>query len=493
MILRTTLFVGAMLSSSAALIAQTALRAEITPTVGSKSTSFVEKKYTPVGPSIPTDWDWTKGYVAVAAPQKVETVRAVQSQLAIHNALSELEMEPSMQSASWSFCALDLATGKVIAQRDMMHPLIPASSMKTLTTSTALSLFGNDFTFKTELGYDGTILDGVLTGNLYIKSYGDPLLCSASPEAGMSYESFAQMLARVVRDMGIRSINGYIVGDDMVLPQNVMAAWQPYSANISQYVATTPAPVTESFSDEGGDSFGQTSKVVTSVAISSNDPVLQLAFTLRNVLNKYGITVSQPVVTQRALLATNNASILPRQNVFTHNSAPLRYIVKRTNEKSSNVFAEAILRAVGFYSTGAGSTYNGASEVRRHWAAKGLDMSSSAIYDGSGLSYGNNVSAHTFARLMEMIHKDKTIQSSFYESLPIAGATGTLEKWFYGMSGAGRIHAKTGTLTRVLSYTGYAPMADGRMAAFSLIVNNYSGTPYAMRLKLTQALSRLVE
>jgi D-alanyl-D-alanine carboxypeptidase/D-alanyl-D-alanine-endopeptidase (penicillin-binding protein 4) len=279
----------------------------------------------------------------------------------------------------------------------------------------------------------------------------------------------------------------------MILPQNTMANWQPYSANISQYVATTPAPTTESFSDEGGDSFGQTTKVVTSVGISSNDPSIQLAFTVRNVLNKFGITVSQPIVTQRALMATNNTSTLPRQLLYTHKSAPLRYIVKRTNEKSSNVFAEAILRAVGFYSTGAGSTYNGASEVRRHWSGKGLDLSSSVINDGSGLSYGNSVSALTFARLMEKISKDKTVQNPFYESLPIAGATGTLEKWFYGMSGAGRIHAKTGTLTRVLSYTGYAPLADGRNVAFSLIVNNYNGSPYAMRLKLTQALSRLVE
>jgi serine-type D-Ala-D-Ala carboxypeptidase/endopeptidase (penicillin-binding protein 4) len=487
------LLLAATLAYSTTIVAQTARIANLTPvSPAAESTNFVSQKYTPNGPDVPADWDWTKGYVAIAAPKKAEKAVVAQRPLAIHSALSELEYEPTMQSASWSFCAIDIATGNIIAQRDMAHPLIPASSMKTLTTSAALALFGNDFVFRTELAYDGTILDGVLNGNLYIKTYGDPLLCSASPEAAMSYESFAGMLARVVRDVGLRSINGYIVADDMVLPQNVMAAWQPYNANISQYVATTPAPQTET-SDEGGDSFGQTSKVITSVSVSSNDPSIQLAFTLRNTLNKYGITVAQPVVTQRALIATNNTSSLQRQSLYTHNSAPLRYIVKRTNEKSSNVFAEAILRAVGFYSTGSGSTYNGASEVRRHWSSKGVDLSSSVINDGSGLSYGNSVSALTFARLMETIYKDKTLQNSFYESLPVAGATGTLEKWFYGMSGAGRIHAKTGTLTRVLSYTGYAPMADGRTAAFSLIVNNYNGSPYAMRLKLTQALSRLVE
>jgi serine-type D-Ala-D-Ala carboxypeptidase/endopeptidase (penicillin-binding protein 4) len=455
------------------------------------------RNYSWSGPVVPEDWDPVFGYIK-PVEEKVKQVSAETTKVArvlpITTALQDLAAEPMLQSASWSFCAIDIKTGDIVAQRDMQRALIPASSMKTLTTSTALGLYGNDFVFKTELQYDGQLSEGTLNGNIYIKTYGDPLLCSASPDAAMSYESFAAMLARVIRDVGIRVINGYIVADDLIFDQSITSKWQPYSGLVSTTTYTSQALETAAISDgEEGATTTTRTKQVTSVVSSNGEPSLQLAGYFRNNLTRSGIQVNQPTVTQRALLSAGTASTAQRFTMFTHNSAPLRYIVKRTNERSSNVFAEAILRSVAFRQTGIATTYSGAKAVREFWSSKGLDLSSSNIQDGSGLSYNNYVSPYTFARLMLLINKDPLIKDSFYESLPLAGVSGTLEKYFQGMSGYGRIHAKTGTLTRILSYTGYAPLADGRTVAFSMVVNNYSGTPYNMRQKLTQALSRLVE
>ncbi len=446
------------------------------------------------GPVIPPDWDWALGYLpkVIDTPKVVEVPKATPRILPITTALTNLSMEPMLQSASWSFCAIDLKTGEVVAQRDMQRALTPASSMKTLTTSTALALYGNDFVFKTELQYDGQLLEGSLNGNIYIKTYGDPLLCSSSPDAAMSYESFAAMLARVIRDVGIRSITGYIVADDLIFDPSITTKWQPYSGLISTTTTFVPSETAAVADGEEGVSSPK-SKQIISVVSSGGEPALQLAHYFRNALTKSGISIAQPTVTQRALLNSGAASTAQRFTMFTHNSAPLRYIVKRTNERSSNVFAEAILRSLAFRQKGIATTYSGAQVVRDYWSSKGLDLSGAAIQDGSGLSYSNYVSPYTFAKMLTLIDKDPQIKTSFYESLPLAGVSGTLEKYFHGMSGYARIHAKTGTLTRILSYTGYAPLADGRTVAFSMIVNNYSGTPYAMRQKLTQALSSLVE
>jgi hypothetical protein len=78
-------------------------------------------------------------------------------------------------------------------------------------------------------------------------------------------------------------------------------------------------------------------------------------------------------------------------------------------------------------------------------------------------------------------------------SLPIAGETGTLEKWFHGTPAKGKIRAKTGSMSGVLSYTGYAPRANGSTIAFCLIVNHYNGKANDMRKKLTWTLAQLVE
>ena len=62
--------------------------------------------------------------------------------------------------------------------------------------------------------------------------------------------------------------------------------------------------------------------------------------------------------------------------------------------------------------------------------------------------------------------------------LPIGGEDGTLQTRLRNTTAAGRIHAKTGSLTHVNSLSGYAERADGSMLAFSFLTNN-QGAPSA--------------
>ena len=61
----------------------------------------------------------------------------------------------------------------------------------------------------------------------------------------------------------------------------------------------------------------------------------------------------------------------------------------------------------------------------------------------------------------------------FVSSLPIAGVDGTIRNRMKGTPAQGNLHAKTGTLDKARSLSGYVTTADGRMLLFSALCNNY--------------------
>ncbi|KHL71520.1 D-alanyl-D-alanine carboxypeptidase, partial [Pseudomonas putida] len=79
----------------------------------------------------------------------------------------------------------------------------PASTMKLVTTYAALELLGPTFQWKTEFYTDGTLSNGVLNGNLYLKGGGDPKL---------NMEKL-WLLMRDLRANGVRTITGDLVLD----------------------------------------------------------------------------------------------------------------------------------------------------------------------------------------------------------------------------------------------------------------------------------------
>ena len=93
-------------------------------------------------------------------------------------AMKKLEADSSLRHASLSLYVVESKTNKVVFDFNSQLGLAPASCQKIITSVTAFELLGNNYQYKTELGYDGIITDGVLKGNLYIIGYGDPTLGS---------------------------------------------------------------------------------------------------------------------------------------------------------------------------------------------------------------------------------------------------------------------------------------------------------------------------
>ena len=102
--------------------------------------------------------------------------------------------------------------GEIIADVGSGKLLVPASNMKLISTGTALARLGSDFRYSTDIAYDGVIQDGILHGNLYIVGNGDPLIGSKDSLAIPLEKTFREW-ERLVRNAGIRNIDGYIIGD----------------------------------------------------------------------------------------------------------------------------------------------------------------------------------------------------------------------------------------------------------------------------------------
>ena len=99
--------------------------------------------------------------------------------------------------------------------------------------------------------------------------------------------------------------------------------------------------------------------------------------------------------------------------------------------------------------------------------------------DGSGLSRHDLVTPRAFVTLLQYAQKQPWFPA-YFASLPVAGADGTLNERLKTEKVAGRIHAKTGSVTHVRSLSGYADTVSGRRLIFSFLSNNHAGKSHEM-------------
>jgi D-alanyl-D-alanine carboxypeptidase/D-alanyl-D-alanine-endopeptidase (penicillin-binding protein 4) len=102
------------------------------------------------------------------------------------------------------------------------------------------------------------------------------------------------------------------------------------------------------------------------------------------------------------------------------------------------------------------------------------------IRDGSGLSRLSLVTPVQIVNLLEFMYHHPAF-SSFFNSLPVAGADGTLSARMAGTCAEGNVRAKTGFSTHNGSLSGYVRKKDGEMVAFSMLTNNNPRDPSEIR------------
>jgi len=91
-----------------------------------------------------------------------------------------------------------------------------------------------------------------------------------------------------------------------------------------------------------------------------------------------------------------------------------------------------------------------------------------------------------------MANKSK-YYNDFLKSLPVAGESGTLKSVGSNTSAKGKVIAKSGSIGRVRTYSGYVSTKSGRMLAFSMNLSNYNCSDSEARGKLTDLMVSMAD
>lgn len=471
------------------------------------------------------------------------------------NELKELQAEMDaisnstyLKSARWAFVVQEAASGKSLVSLNPNETLLPASTMKTVTSAAAMGILGENYRFSTYLEYDGEIRDGVLYGNVYIRGSGDPTLGSDRFGDDKNATALLRNAVNVIRAKGIQRIEGRVVGDasiydDALVPVNWV--WNDignyYGAGASgltfmentYYVYFKPsdtvgkiAPLLRTDpeipgmelinemrtgkrgSGDQGYIYGAPytslrylrgsipqGKPEFYIKGSTPDPALFAAQCLQKALKSDSISVSSSSSTVRLLNLAGTHSSTERNLLSTTQSPPLKEIVYWLNKKSVNLYAEHLLKAIGLHQKGKASTEAGAEAVTAWWKAKGVDVNGFHMNDGSGLSRYNGITAKQLCHMLRINIKQAWFDE-FYNSLPIAGVSsdpGTLRRMCKGTAAAGNVHAKSGYISRVRSYAGYVDTQSGKRLCFAMVANNFTCKPSQMREMFSKLMVEMAE
>jgi D-alanyl-D-alanine carboxypeptidase/D-alanyl-D-alanine-endopeptidase (penicillin-binding protein 4) len=470
--------------------------------------------------------------------------------------IEKLKNDTAMKHATWSVCVMPIKKDTVIADYNSYVSVVPASTMKIVTTAAALSILGSDFKFETKIQYDG-ILDtvtGILKGNIYILGGGDPTLESEYFKDKKDTSTILQKWATQLKATGIKKIEGAIIGDARIFEDNMVppqwiwgdmgnyfgagACGLSYHDNKyavlfksgvvgSKTLITSVVPniginiinhVTAGGNDDNANIYGApysdyrtaegtipANKNNYEVEGSMPDPALFCAETLELALKKIGINVSGTATTMRTLKdfyelsetiegkdKTVEYDCKKRKTLITNYSPPLDKIIYWTNLKSINLYAEHLLKYICYKKNGIGTDNAGTDIVTNYWKNKGIDVSGFFMNDGCGLSRANVITTRTEVQILKLMASDKNFKA-FYNSLPVAGKSGSLGGLCEGTCAENNLCAKSGYITRARGYAGYVKNKKGEMLCFSLLANNYDCTPTEMKKKLEKILVAIAE
>lgn len=211
-----------------------------------------------------------------------------------------------------------------------------------------------------------------------------------------------------------------------------------------------------------------------------------LANSLRSSLIKQGYGVTGKIITEMTAPNPEKTEV-----ITAYYSPTISDIIYYTNQHSDNALAESTLRMVGFRKLGDQTLESGRAAVLEHLKSKSFDLNGLNYMDGSGLSRLNTVTPIAQVKFLTSLMNESYFKS-YFESLPVGGQSGTLKKMFLGSDSYGQIFAKTGTLNKVKCLAGYIKTYSGRMLAFSLLVNNYSGSVDQVKARMEQLLQPAV-
>ena len=434
----------------------------------------------------------------------------------IEEEFNEIFEDEYFQSTTLAVSIYDLTSDNYLFKKNDMQLLHPASNMKVITSAAGLEYLGTEYTFNTSVYHTGIIMDSVCYGDVVVVGGFDPDFTSEDLDT----------LVFSIKDYGINEIRGNIYGDVSKMDSLFWGnGWMwdddpsydfPYMTpliinDVSVEVAYSPGlignPVNISLIPQTN-YFDITNESVTTKEDTSNFDVTRDWLHRGNEIIVSGdmsfrvepdtvkINIVNPeyyfLYLLKEKIEANSIKFFGRLDTLTLPSySKLIYEKKRSfgevivnlNKESDNLSAEMTLRALSFerYDKPA-SAEKGVQVIDSLIDKTGLNPKNYKIVDGSGVSHYNLVSPELLVELLKyMYFNSHENYNILKESFPIAGIDGSLENRMRKTKAFGNVHAKTGTLSGVSTFSGYLKTANNHDLAFSIFVQNYIGSSRVAR------------
>ena len=451
-----------------------------------------------------------------------------QSRGSLQQRITRLLDQPPFDRATWNVYAQD-DRGHVLFNRNGDHFSVPASNTKLVVAAAATVLLPADYRVRTSVYANGTVTDGLLKGDLILYGRGDPTWserCYAvdtlAPGTCDSTWTAVDAIADSLKAHGLRRVTGRIVGDGSyfeptlthwnwgsfdlnwwyaapvsglgfhdnsvdfqitpggAVDQPPSITWNPdlHLFTFENRARTVPADSSTTIGDnffrkpgtldiwaEGTVSLSRT-PWIESFALP--DPSLYAARALELSLQRKGVSVEGGAASTTDSMVYRGVRVNP---IVEYRGRPLSDIIFPILNTSQNWFAEMLLKILGRVVGDTGSWAKGLDVEKRFLMdSVKVDSTAFALDDGSGLSAGNLVTPHTFVQLLAYMYRHPK-RRPFLAALPRAEQRGSLQKRFGATPLEGRVLAKTGSIFRVNTLSGYIERADGRVITFSIQAN----------------------
>ncbi len=433
--------------------------------------------------------------------------------------IEAMQASPGFEASGLGWCVLgDDGEEPFFAYRAEVA-LTPASTLKAVTSATALEMLGPDFRFETQLGATQDIeLDpsGTFAGDLILLGGGDPFLTSIT----------LTQWARHLRQMGLKKLDGRVIADARCFPERLIPdAWDwgdvsnyygagPSGLNLDfnrftitfepagepdepariasmtpplawlnhHHFATTGAAGSPEWTSIYGGPYTETLTFRGRIPLDSGpvesrgaipDPAYHAADRFAALLRLEGIEVTGEVTTARRLFTDEGVDLpAPHTVVLTHDSEPLTEIIRYLHRTSDNMVTECLFQKLQERDSLGRS---GVEIVTQHWEERGLRVTGLRMEDGSGLARADFIRPLDLAKILWLARRGPHGEA-YFQSL--------------NASREGRVRWKGGAMSRVRAYTGYT----GNGYTFALMINRYDADAETLahwRAKLVDLLLAL--
>ncbi len=406
--------------------------------------------------------------------------------------LSNWLKAPVLKQSQVGVELMDLPSGQILFSSNGNKRFTPASTAKVFTTACALDTLGADFRYRTYLEAYGPIKKDRLAGDLVIVPSQDPTF-----ETGNLCQLLSGLAAKKIKYIDGRVElapvpGGYDQFNTSWLAEDWGQEWMPVSSNLVLDRNIAPGrdpgrgiPAIDMSRDDTrsallgsllrcdmapGWVYMDTATRTARVSRSSAPTISAAASLVVANPDDYNLSVAQTIMHGMGIrYKTSQPSLHANESpqvVAEYYSKPVTEIIRECLKESDNLYAQQLLRTIGWKTRGARVPdtttleEGGLLHLRQWLTSLGVSREDVVLVDGCGLSRKNCVTPHSLNCVVKHM-AGKDLHGVYIELLRLEGTNGSFFRY------------KTGAMDSVRTVTGLIHTAGGNTLALTVMVNGH--------------------